>query len=1038
MRKPIGWPPSTKGGGLAQWAVLGSDEAEDAGRHQGDIRIRSGLLRGLQMGRPRPKRGLGVVQEVRAQRDEHPAEVEAPDRVGRSWGGQVPLLHEIPHGSRGAVRRHGDRTPGDGVHDVARGILQQLPPRSAVPAREVRRGTESHRQELPGGGRGRKSVRPGKPTRLHLTEVNRASRHLREFHPCGLANRGRMADRSESATCQNPTNCNCGSSPAGRRFPSDSHVFGEDPRLAVVVGLLGMPPERVLRDLGEDPFLRIAVSRLALQDDFVPDLSPDERLDEFLHRGDPGGLPSVQLRIVEPNRRPDRDGSARLRITGHEDVLHRPSVQDPSKMDLTLRPELESVGPWIASFFDDPVSDELTKECELLLEVGEWPLGTEPVDRPQRMGSAQPWLLLGHDLGIALDALSPEPSGDGAAGRLITGSGPEGSISSTIAPSLPVRRSSRPRAFVPPHLRRRRRTVVEIRQGHARDRFPEGSLDAAKVSFVLRSHERDGLPGGLHAGRPSDPVHVVGRDGRNVVVDHVGDALDVDPARRDVRRDEDLVPSTSESGESRLPLALTAVPVDSCDVETGLADLPGHAVRAPLRADEDEDRHHVFPAEQADEQGCLQVLGNRVDFVADRRRRPVGRGHGDSDGVAPDRPGERLDLRRHRRGGEEGLSLPRGGLHDPADVREGPHVEHPVRLVEDQDPYAAELERATGHVVQEPAGCRDDDIDARSEGVLLRRHADAPVDCVAADAGPFREATEGHLDLGGQFAGRREDEGARATRGLLHKSLEDRKEKRGRLPRSRLRGADHIAARQNRGDRLLLDRRGGLVAEAVDGSKQDRVEAEEIEGVLRVRCLHRGSYGFIGLRITTVDENAASLILPHDRPDASADRGIDAMKRATSRRGRTGPEYRVRVSFGVPLDFAFAWCTDYTPEDASLEGETYQRKIIERTSRRVIFEDLEESDDGWNWSRDVVTLRPPNRWHMVGIGNRRDVRADYVLSPLPDGRTRFDLRWSRRPKVPDAKKLTKAEREASTMRAWKRFAAAMEQDYRRSRRRPTR
>src|SRR5436309_16115556 len=90
------------------------------------------------------------------------------------------------------------------------------------------------------------------------------------------------------------------------------------------------------------------------------------------------------------------------------------------------------------------------------------------------VGSA--WLLLGHDLGSALGALSPEPSGDGAAGRLITGSGPEGSISSAIAPSLPVRRPSRPRAFVPPHLRRRRRTVVEIRQGHPWDRLPEGSV----------------------------------------------------------------------------------------------------------------------------------------------------------------------------------------------------------------------------------------------------------------------------------------------------------------------------------------------------------------------------------------------------------------------------------------------------------------------------------------------------------------------------------------------------------------------------------
>ncbi len=148
------------------------------------------------------------------------------------------------------------------------------------------------------------------------------------------------------------------------------------------------------------------------------------------------------------------------------------------------------------------------------------------------------------------------------------------------------------------------------------------------------------------------------------------------------------------------------------------------------------------------------------------------------------------------------------------------------------------------------------------------------------------------------------------------------------------------------------------------------------------------------------------------------------MKRQRSRRGRTGPEYRIRVSFGVPLDFAFAWCTDYTPEDASLEGE----------SHRVIFEDLEEAQDGWVWGRDVVTLLPPNRWHMDGVGNRRDVTADYVLSALPDGRTRFDLRWSRRPNVPESKKLTKAEREASAMRAWKRFTVAMERDYRRSRR----
>src|SRR6266550_3230412 len=81
---------------------------------------------------------------------------------------------------------------------------------------------------------------------------------------------------------------------------------------------------------------------------------------------------------------------------------------------------------------------------------------------------------------------------------------------------------------------------------------------------------------------------------------------------------------------------------------------------------------------------------------------------------------------------------------------------------------------------------------------------------------------------------------------------------------------------------------------------------------------------------------------------------------------------------------SFAWCTDYTPDDAKLEGESYQRKIIERSRRRVVFEDLEETKDGWVWGQDVVTLLPPDRWHMDGVGNRRDVTADYKLTKLPD------------------------------------------------------
>jgi hypothetical protein len=71
---------------------------------------------------------------------------------------------------------------------------------------------------------------------------------------------------------------------------------------------------------------------------------------------------------------------------------------------------------------------------------------------------------------------------------------------------------------------------------------------------------------------------------------------------------------------------------------------------------------------------------------------------------------------------------------------------------------------------------------------------------------------------------------------------------------------------------------------------------------------------------------------------------------------------------------------------------------------------------------------------MDGIANSANVTADYLLSTLPNGRTQLDLRWRRRPRMAGARQLTKAQREASTLRAWKRFGAAMVRDYNRTHR----
>jgi hypothetical protein len=149
---------------------------------------------------------------------------------------------------------------------------------------------------------------------------------------------------------------------------------------------------------------------------------------------------------------------------------------------------------------------------------------------------------------------------------------------------------------------------------------------------------------------------------------------------------------------------------------------------------------------------------------------------------------------------------------------------------------------------------------------------------------------------------------------------------------------------------------------------------------------------------------------------------------------RSGPEYHVRAYFRAPLDFVFRWCTDYTVHDAQLEGEHYQRRILRNTRRRVVYEDLEESPNGWNWARYTVWLGPPGDWRAERVGNYLDASLRYRLTRLANERTRLDLIWRRKP-TKLAPRFSKSEIERGTELAWKRFARALESDYRKLHRR---
>jgi hypothetical protein len=140
--------------------------------------------------------------------------------------------------------------------------------------------------------------------------------------------------------------------------------------------------------------------------------------------------------------------------------------------------------------------------------------------------------------------------------------------------------------------------------------------------------------------------------------------------------------------------------------------------------------------------------------------------------------------------------------------------------------------------------------------------------------------------------------------------------------------------------------------------------------------------------------------------------------------------YEIRTVFRAPIDFVFAWCTDYSTDDAALEKETFERRVLERTKEKVVYEDLDSTPEGWMWSRWTVRLNAPTHWHGESVGNYRTWSIDYRLRSLPNGRTEFRLSGRRRPVGLGGPNPSQRAMKANLLGIWTNFGKALEADYR--------
>ena len=165
---------------------------------------------------------------------------------------------------------------------------------------------------------------------------------------------------------------------------------------------------------------------------------------------------------------------------------------------------------------------------------------------------------------------------------------------------------------------------------------------------------------------------------------------------------------------------------------------------------------------------------------------------------------------------------------DRLDVLGEAHVEHLVGLVQDHDGHSAELQLLAAHQVEGPSRRGDDDIGPALQGPQLR-----PVRLPAVDRQHRRSqraavAMDRLGNLHGQLAGGHQDQRHGPVAALVSggKPVQERQGEGRRLARPGRRLAHEVLARQQRRDRLSLDRRRLLVAELDDRLHQAVVEPQ--------------------------------------------------------------------------------------------------------------------------------------------------------------------------------------------------------------------
>jgi len=140
--------------------------------------------------------------------------------------------------------------------------------------------------------------------------------------------------------------------------------------------------------------------------------------------------------------------------------------------------------------------------------------------------------------------------------------------------------------------------------------------------------------------------------------------------------------------------------------------------------------------------------------------------------------------------------------------------------------------------------------------------------------------------------------------------------------------------------------------------------------------------------------------------------------------------FKVEISriIEAPLSFVYSWWTDFREDDVKISGQKRRVSILERTGRRVIMSVRYSRSGRPRTAARIVTLEPPDAWHLDWIGDEENETGDYRLRRLDNRRTKLGAVFKVKPRA--TRKSNKSKFQKNVNALWDKYVAALEKDYR--------